>query len=237
MSLFLFIEPESMQIIKPLVLASKSPRRISLFNQIGLHPQVIPSHVPEDCDPKLSPAENAKLLALKKAKEVGEKCEDGIIVAADTIVVLDARLLNEATCGLVESRRPDGKGIFLGKPVDEADAKRMLRMLSGQTHTVTTGFALLDCASGVSVTDSESTLVTFRELPDSEIEEYVAGGSPMDKAGAYGIQDDYGAVFVTRIEGCFYNVVGFPLSKFYTTLQQFQNRLMERKGLSYVEEN
>jgi septum formation protein len=76
--------------------------------------------------------------------------------------------------------------------------------------------------------------VTFRHLPDEEIDEYVAGGSPMDKAGAYGIQDDYGAVFVTRVKGCFYNVMGFPLAKFYTTLQKFQTHLPEQM---YVEKN
>ncbi len=94
------------------------------------------------------------------------------------------------------------------KPEDPDDAVRMLEMLSGNTHVVHTGYALVDRPSDASVTGVEETLVTFRDIPRSEIEEYVAGGSPMDKAGAYGIQDDYGAVFVTRIEGCFYNVVG-----------------------------
>ena len=88
-----------------------------------------------------------------------------------------------------------------------------------------TGFSLLDRPSNRSVTDVERTSVTFRRLPRREIEEYVASGSPLDKAGAYGIQDDYGAVFVTKIEGCFYNVVGFPLARFDTTLERFQSEL------------
>jgi septum formation protein len=92
---------------------------------------------------------------------------------------------------------------------------------------VCTGFSLLDRPSNRAVTEVETTLVTFRNLPRVEIEEYVAAGSPLDKAGAYGIQDDYGAVFVTRIEGCFYNVVGFPLAKFYTTLQDFQSQFVK----------
>ncbi len=106
----------------------------------------------------------------------------------------------------------------------------MLRLLSGRTHTVHTAFALVDRPSDLSEVGVESTRVTFRDLPDPEIEEYVRGGSPMDKAGAYGIQDDYGAVFVSRIEGCYYTVVGFPLSLFYTTLSDFQHRLKVSHG-------
>jgi septum formation protein len=98
----------------------------------------------------------------------------------------------------------------------------MLRLLSGRTHSVFTAFALVDRPSDKALSDVEETLVTFRELPEEEVDDYVDGGSPMDKAGAYGIQDDYGAVFVTRIEGCFYNVVGLPLSRFYTALRRFQ---------------
>jgi septum formation protein len=95
----------------------------------------------------------------------------------------------------------------------------MLRTLSGKRHTVYTGFALVDVETGRRIVDIEKTNVWFRRLTREEIKEYVASGSPMDKAGAYGIQDDYGAVFVERIEGCFYNVVGFPLTKFYEALQ------------------
>jgi septum formation protein len=97
----------------------------------------------------------------------------------------------------------------------------MLERLSGRTHLVVTGFALLERPSDRLVVDFESTKVTFRELPRKEIESYVATGSPMDKAGAYGIQDDYGAVFVSRIEGCYYNVVGLPLSKVHSRLNEF----------------
>jgi septum formation protein len=206
-----------MHLTKPLVLASQSPRRIDLLKQIGLNPIVLPSHIPEEFDPRCSPIENARTLALEKAKEVACQVDDAIIVGADTIVVLD--------------------GMLLGKPQDEDDARRMLRLLSGRTHTVVTGFALIDCLSGRSFIEHEETQVTFRVLPETEIEEYILSGSPMDKAGAYGIQDDYGAVFVVRIEGCFYNVVGFPLSKFYASLQKFHTHLVEGKGLMYVEEN
>lgn len=206
-----------MIVVKPLVLASQSPRRISLLRQIGFQPLIVPSHIPEEFDPRQSPVENARSLALEKAKEVASRFEDALIIGADTVVVLGEQLL--------------------AKPENASDAKRMLRLLSGKTHIVITAFALLDCSSGESVTEHETTDVTFRDLPGEEIDMYVSGGSPMDKAGAYGIQDDYGAVFVSKINGCFYNVVGFPLSKFYTTLQKFQDHLMESRGYTYVKKD
>lgn len=195
-----------MYVRKRLVLASRSPRRLSLFRQIGLTVEVVPSDIREDFDPKISATENACRLSFEKARDVGNRVDDAFIVGADTIVTIDGQLL--------------------GKPDDAADAVRMLEILSGRTHTVHTAFSLLDRPTNISVTGVESTLVTFRRLPREEIEEYVQSGAPMDKAGAYGIQDDYGAVFVTRIEGCYYNVVGFPLARFYTTLQQFQTQVV-----------
>ena len=168
---------------------------------MGLEPEVIPSSIEEVFDPSITPDQNARMLALAKAEDVGHSVKSGIIVGADTIVVLD--------------NKP------LGKPVDREDAVNMLRLLSGKEHTVITAFALLDLPAGRKRCESVQTIVSFRNLPDEEIESYVSTGSPMDKAGAYGIQDDYGSVFVTRIEGCFYNVVGLPVSKFYTTLQEF----------------
>lgn len=200
-----------MKTSKPLVLASASPRRLHLLRQIGLEPLVRPSHVHEDFDPARTPAENAADLALRKAEEVGRTVPYGIVIGADTIVVVDGHLL--------------------AKPDDPAGAVAMLGKLAGRTHVVVTGFALLDRPSGRAVTDTETTTVTFRDLPRAEIEEYVAGGSPMDKAGAYGIQDDYGAVFVTRIEGCFYNVVGFPLARFYQRLREFESQIAGNEGV------
>lgn len=194
-----------MHLIKPVVLASRSPRRIQLLRQIGLYPNVIPCDINEDFDHALSPSENAVALALQKAREVARTINGAIVIGADTIVTLD--------------------GQMLGKPENPDDAVRMLEMLSGKTHIVHTGYALVDRPSDTYVTGVEGTLVTFRDIPRSEIEEYVAGGSPLDKAGAYGIQDDYGAVFVTRIEGCFYNVVGLPLASLYSALQKFQHVL------------
>ena len=182
----------------PLILASRSPRRFVLLQQVGLSVQVKPCDVPEIVDPAVSPDRNAELLAVQKARCAAAGVDAGIVLGADTIVVID--------------------GQMLGKPADFDDAVRMLQMLSGRTHTVFTGFALLRCPDGKLVSGVEGTRVTFRKLPKGEIEEYVRGGSPLDKAGAYGIQDDYGAVFVTRIEGCYYNVVGLPLARVYMAL-------------------
>jgi septum formation protein len=190
---------------KPLILASRSPRRVALLRQIGLTPQVVPSNIAEEFDGKATPAENAVRLAQEKAKDVGKDFENALIIGADTIVVLD--------------------GDYLGKPNDARDAVRMLEKLSGRTHTVVTGVAIVDRPGNRTVWGFEQTSVTFRELPRGEIEAYVAQGTPMDKAGAYGIQDDYGAVFVSRIEGCYYNVVGLPLSRLHAMLQEFSRQL------------
>jgi len=205
-SLFSLRKSECMDLIKPVVLASKSPRRATLLQQIGIQPIIVAVDIEEVFDEEESPARNALRLSMRKARSVEPEVENGIIIGADTIVVLD--------------------GQMLGKPLDKSDAHRMLRMLSGRTHDVITAFALVDRPSGKWTAAYEETRVTFRSLPDEEIWEYIESGSPMDKAGAYGIQDDYGAVFVTRIEGCWYNVVGFPLAKFYTTLQEFQHHLI-----------
>ncbi len=199
-----------MRLTRRIVLASRSPRRIALLRQIGLTPEVLPTDVPELFDDAQSPSENARRLALEKARAAAAAVDDGIVIGADTIVVLDSHVLN--------------------KPADRADAIRMLSLLSGRTHVVYTGFALLDSRSGESMSDVEATRVTFRPIGRREIEEYVDGGSPMDKAGAYGIQDDYGAVFVSRIEGCYYTVVGLPLSRLYTALTKFQDRRPGVKG-------
>ena len=185
----------------PLILASQSPRRRILLKQIGLRFRVVPSNAPEIFRNTQSPAENAERVALEKAVSIAEQRRLGLVIGADTIVVI--------------------KGKILGKPASARDAKCMLRTLSGKTHTVLTGFALVDASSKKRITGVETTRVTFRRLSANEIDAYVASGSPMDKAGAYGIQDDYGAVFVEKVAGCFYNVVGFPLSRFFIEYQRF----------------
>jgi septum formation protein len=187
---------------KQIVLASASPRRSHLLRQIGLSFSVDESGVPEETGGYASPAEIVLGLSQRKAAEVAARHREGYIIGADTIVVLD--------------------GAVLGKPTDGADARRMLTMLSGRTHEVYTGFCIIENPEGRSVCDHEVTRVTFRELSAAEIDAYVRSGSPLDKAGAYGIQDDYGAIFVERIDGCFYTVVGFPLTRFYVRFSEFK---------------
>lgn len=185
---------------KRLILASSSPRRAQLLKLIGLEFEVVASQLNEDEEIYTIPEVHVLELAQKKALKVAETIDDGVVVGADTIVVLE--------------------GEILGKPASAREAHKMLRQLSGKTHTVYTGFALVERPSGNMLSDYERTQVTFRELTEEEIARYVNTESPLDKAGAYGIQDQ-SAVFVTRVHGCFYNVMGFPLAKFYTRLQSF----------------
>jgi septum formation protein len=188
-----------------LILASSSPRRAALLRQLGLEFQIIPSSVNENVDGYRSPVRLVTSLAREKANEVAAKVSEGVIVGADTVVVLD--------------------GKQLGKPRNATEAREMLHSLSGREHCVYSGFTLLHVPSRESMTDYEVTRVKFRDLSAKEIDAYVKSGSCFDKAGAYGIQDDFGAVFVERIEGCYYNVVGFPLTKFYLAWQEFQKRI------------
>lgn len=194
-----------MVVKKKIILASGSPRRQILLKQIGLAFDVRESGVDEDLEHIQVPVDHVKILSFRKADEVGKEFDNAFIVGADTIVVLDGKIL--------------------GKPTDASDAITMLQTLSGRTHKVFTGFTILDKPSHSYISDYEVTEVTFRKLASSEIDEYVQSGSPMDKAGAYGIQDDFGAVFIEKIDGCFYNVVGFPLTKFYLALSRFQKQL------------
>ena len=194
-----------MRISKKLILASRSPRRQILLRQIGLEFEVRESGIIEEFDSRKSLEENVKILSERKARAVARPDDNAIIIGADTIVALGSEIL--------------------GKPKDEREASHMLATLSSRTHEVCTGFSLLDLPSSMTTSSFEVTKVTFRTLSADEIREYVKNGSPMDKAGGYGIQDDYGAVFVEKVEGCFYNVVGFPLAKFYVTMQEFVKKL------------
>jgi septum formation protein len=191
--------------MRPIILASQSPRRRILLRQIGLRFRVVPSHVPERIRHGETPRANARRIAVAKAREVASRTTNALVIGADTIVVLD--------------------GHILGKPSSPADARRMLRKLSGRQHVVYTGFALVDARTGYCRSGVEATRVRFRRLTREEIDAYVKSGSPMDKAGAYGIQDDFGAVFVEKVNGCFYTVVGFPLSRFYSEWERFLDEL------------
>jgi septum formation protein len=189
---------------RTLFLASQSPRRASLVRQLGIGIiGIFPPDLDESMDDGLSPAENVERLAQHKARKIAEEVAgmDGVVLGADTTVTISGEILE--------------------KPIDALDAERMLLRLSGNTHTVYTGIALLDIQKKKELSFVEATEVTFRQLSTQEIRDYIATGSPMDKAGAYGIQEDFGAVFVQRIEGDYYNVVGLPLCRLYVALKEF----------------
>ena len=173
-----------------LVLASGSPRRLALLAELGVPFQTVVSDAPETIDPRLDPEAQAVKIAERKARAVASQIEAGIVLGADTIVVLD--------------------GALLGKPVDDADAASMLHRLSGCEHRVVTGIVVVDARTGSLWTSAVTSIVGFRALTESEIARYVATGEPSGKAGAYAIQG-LGAGLVSNLEGCFSNVVGLPL--------------------------
>ncbi len=187
-----------------IILASTSPRRKYLLrvllNNFGLNFVVKPSNIAEYIPRKIANfGKFAQQLALLKAAEVA-KNHNGLIIAADTIVVL--------------------KNEVLGKPETKTEAVKMLKQLSGKEHKVYTGLCMINSGNGDVYKTFEVTKVKFRNISDKEIRFYVAGGSPMDKAGAYGIQDDYGSTFVEKINGDYFNVVGLPVVKTYLGLNK-----------------
>jgi septum formation protein len=189
------------------ILASNSPRRKELLAMIGLEFEVKPANIDENITDYFDFSDYVMKLSKQKAEFIAEdlqKTNSGekyIILAADTIVAINGQVLN--------------------KPLDYKEAFAMLSLLSNNTHEVYTGFCLINSETKKVVTDFEVTEVTFRELSDVEIDDYIQTGSPMDKAGAYGIQEDLGAVFVSKINGDYYNVVGLPLQKLYISLMGF----------------
>jgi septum formation protein len=170
------------------VLASSSPRRRELLNLIGIAHEVRPANLDESMRPRETPRRHAERLARDKASAVAMRDPDLITIAADTIVVINRKVL--------------------GKPADKEEAARMLAMLSGKEHTVITAVAV---SRGKKLRSAiEEVKVKFRRLREDEIEAYIATGEPMDKAGAYGIQG-YGATIVERVEGDYFAVMGLPL--------------------------
>lgn len=176
---------------KKIVLASQSPRRKELLARVISDFEIIVDNSEEVVKDGLSPEETVKELALQKAMNVSDKIDyDALVIGADTIVSID--------------------GQIFGKPADQEDAARMLRCLSERENIVCTGYAVVDTKSGKAVCGVERTSVFFRKLSDDEIERYIKTGEPMDKAGAYGMQE-LGGLFIRGIEGDYFNVVGLPL--------------------------
>jgi len=181
------------------ILASQSPRRRRLLDQLNLSFSVEASPADETLDANPRPRARARQLAARKAEPIAEAHPSALVLAADTIVIHEDTVLE--------------------KPASPAEARRMLRRLSGTTHAVYTGLALQHVESDRRVTAGRATEVTFRPLSSAEIDAYVATGSPMDKAGAYGIQDHTGPLLVENLHGDYYSVVGLPLEVLYSTLQ------------------
>lgn len=194
-----------------LILASGSPRRKILLEMLRLNFSVVPAQVNEPEPEGELPASYAERLAEIKATHVAHQQRSSVVVGADTIVVLEDTIL--------------------GKPRDKTHAIQMLTSLSGCTHRVITGISLQKTDNENNIIDKYSfhvtTHVTFSRLSQNEILKYIETGSPFDKAGGYGIQDDLGALFVERIDGCYYNVVGFPVHRFYNEMKTFEPHIFQ----------
>lgn len=182
-----------------IILASKSPRRSELLAMLGFEFDIIPASGEEKLSENMMPGEAVMSLARSKAREIAELNRDSLVIGADTLVYLD--------------------GKPMGKPSDKVEAAKMLHKLSGRTHQVYTGVAVV--GNGVEKVDFEKTDVEFRELTDEEINWYIETGEPMDKAGSYGIQGQ-GAVFIPRINGDYFNVMGLPLCRLWSMLSEIQ---------------
>jgi len=185
---------------RQMILASASPRRKELLTLTGLKFRVDVSDYEEELHHRMPPHDLAKFLSLEKAKAVSAKYSDAVVIAADTFIVF--------------------RGSLLGKPHTEEEAKRMLEMLNGKSHSVITGFTVFDTANRKRISRSVETRVFFKKLTPAEIDAYVRTGEPLDKAGAYAVQG-LGSVIVRKIEGDYFNVIGLPLSALMDSLKKF----------------
>ena len=185
-----------------IILASGSPRRKQLLTQIGLKFQVVPSGIIEDNNLNLPPEAFVEHWGRKKANYVASDFPENIVIGADTIVVFNGKIF--------------------GKPKDKNESYTMLQKLSGKNHEVITGVALIWKKREMDITFNVRTNVTFKEIPKDYISYYIENYNTLDKAGSYGIQDWF-SVWVEKIDGCFYNVMGFPLSTFYQYYQSLNN--------------
>jgi septum formation protein len=193
--------------MKKIVLASASPGRKGLLLQIGLDFKVDPSNYQEDMSLDMEPAELAMHLSLGKAKEVAKRHKDAIIIAADTFCVLGEEIL--------------------GKPHTKENAKIMLGKLNGKMHLVITGFTIIDTGTGKQISKSVESKVFFADISEKDIDDYVALGEPLTKAGAYAMQHR-GGIFVKKIEGDYFNIVGLPMRPVVEELKNFGINVLEK---------
>ena len=188
-----------------IILASKSPRRAEILSMIGVNFKVAPSKIEEQINPKIEQNEIAINISKAKAETISHKYPNDIIIGADTIVVFNERIF--------------------GKPKDKNESKKMLKALSGNSHKVITGVTIMNKKLGIVKTFSEVTEVFVKKIPTKQIEFYVNNYNTLDKAGSYGIQEWF-SVWIKRINGCYFNVMGLPVSKLYKCLVEAE-RLMK----------
>jgi septum formation protein len=191
--------------MKTIILASASPRRKEILEGTRLKFEVDESRCEERPGHGMKPHETAMFLSREKARDVAGRHTNSIVIAADTVVVLEGRLF--------------------GKPASKEEARKMLKALSGKAHSVITAFTILDTDNGKKVSASVETKVFFKKLGKDEIEAYISSGEPFGKAGAYGIQG-LGAVMVKKIEGDFFNVMGLPLNALAESLKKFEVKIL-----------
>lgn len=189
--------------MKRIILASTSPRRKQLLAQKGIIFEAIASDYEEDMTLPLPPRELAMHLALGKAQSVAHRQKNTIVIGADTFIVLDSEVL--------------------GKPKTIERAREMIRAMNGRSHSIITGFAIIDTDSGKTFTDTVETKVYFKTLSDEYIEEYLAVSDALDRAGAYAIQEHGGNMLIERFEGDFANAMGFPVDAVLQTLKEFED--------------
>ena len=185
-----------------IILASKSPRRKKILNLIGLDFIIKPSNVDEHLNLDLTPEDFVQYWSKKKAEKISVINENKLIIGADTIVSLDGKIL--------------------GKPKNKEQSYFMLKSLSGQTHKVITGVTIINKQKNILRTFSETTKVYVKDITNNDIIYYINNYSTLDKAGGYGIQDWF-TIWIKKIDGCFYNVMGFPISKFYKNYIELEN--------------
>jgi septum formation protein len=185
--------------IPKLILASASPRRAEILRSVGWPFEALPAHIDESHEEGEKAGAYVERIALAKAEAAATHSPGSMVLGADTVVVIEDQIL--------------------GKPRDEGDANRMLRVLNGRRHQVLTGVALVNDATGQSRVAHEVTDVTFAEMSEEEINWYVSTSEPMDKAGAYAIQG-HGALFIKEIRGDYFNVVGLPVRLLYTLVSE-----------------
>ena len=193
--------------MKKIILASQSPRRKDLLKQIGLEFEIDPSSYEEDMTLKMEPKKLAEFLSLGKAKDVAQRYKDSIIISADTIVAVD--------------------GEVFGKPKTPERAKYMLQKLSSRDHSVITWFTIIDTKTNKQISKSIETKVYFRDISDEEIDAYIATGEPLEFAGAYAIQH-LGGLFVEKIEGDYFNILGLPILPITIELKKFSINTFEK---------